>query len=114
MRACAFGAGKAEQAAEEVDVLDHGERRVEVPSQPLRHVGDAGRCPVAVRGRGHVAAEHPDRSRPAPLDAGYQRQERRFADAVRADHGRRRSAGDGERNIVEGGGVSVAVGDAVE
>ena len=39
-RATLFGA-LAEQAAEEVDVLEHAQRRVEVAAEALRHIGDA-------------------------------------------------------------------------
>ena len=39
--ALALAAVVAEQAAEEVDVLEHRQRRVEVLAQALRHVGDA-------------------------------------------------------------------------
>src|SRR6185437_6149820 len=36
-----LGRGQPEQSAEEIDVLEHGERRVEVAAEALRHVGDA-------------------------------------------------------------------------
>ena len=37
----ALGRGQSEQSAEKIDVLEHGERRVEVAAETLRHIGDA-------------------------------------------------------------------------
>ena len=53
---------EAEQAAEKIHIFVHRKGRVEVLTQPLRHVGDprAG-CPP-VPGVPHVAVEHFDRS----------------------------------------------------
>ena len=57
----------AEQAAEEVDVLGHRERRVEVLAQSLRHVGDPRADRVAVTG---MAMSPPSTStRPAWIGA---------------------------------------------
>jgi len=48
----------AEQPAEELEVLEHRQRRVEVLAQPLRHVGDTRADRAAVAGIAHVAVEH--------------------------------------------------------
>ena len=101
MRAVALVAGCAEQPAEEVDVLEDGERRVEVLAQPLRQVGDARADGVAVRGVGDVAAEHLDRARLDLAYAGDQAEQRRLADAVRADQADHASGRDVEVDVVE-------------
>src|SRR5205807_8856282 len=44
----ALAFGLAEQAAEEVEVLKYGQRRVQVAPEPLRHVGDARQARAAV------------------------------------------------------------------
>jgi hypothetical protein len=54
----ALGRGVAEQAAEEVHVLCHGQGGIQVLAQALRHVGNARAHVTAVRGLGHVAVEH--------------------------------------------------------
>jgi hypothetical protein len=54
--ALALGAAVAEQAPEEIDVLEHRQRRIQVLSQALRHVGDARERVAAVAPVGHVAA----------------------------------------------------------
>src|SRR4029077_6571251 len=55
-----LGRALAEQAAEEVDVVEHAERRIEIAAQPLRHVGNAAVTRPAMVLIRHVAVEHND------------------------------------------------------
>lgn len=52
--------GMAEEASEEVDILEDGERGVEIAAEALGHVGDLREDAVAVGRVGDVAAEHVD------------------------------------------------------
>ena len=98
-----LGGGLPEQAAEELDVLADAEIGIEVLAEALRHVGDARADRGAVRGIGHVAAEHANLPGLDLPGAGNDGQQRRLADAVGPDQpddaaGRKR-----ERDGVEGG-----------
>ncbi|OIQ64912.1 hypothetical protein GALL_535350 [mine drainage metagenome] len=65
----------AAQAAEEVQVFEYRQARIQVPAQPLRHVGDPLAHDVAMTRIRHVASEHLDA---AALDrpcSGDQRQQ---------------------------------------
>ena len=57
---CTLLTRMAEQAAEEIDVLDDRQRRVEIPAQALGHIGDAWTGRGAVSAIRHVAAQHLD------------------------------------------------------
>ena len=73
-----------EHAAEELDVFADAEVGVEVFSQPLRHIGDAGTNGGTVRGVAMSPSStvtRPDCTFARPDDA----EQRRFADAVGAD-----------------------------
>ena len=75
----------AKQPAEEVDILEHRQGRIQVLAQALRHIGDARADIVAMVGIRHIAAQRLD---PALLNgarAGDQREQAGFADSVRAD-----------------------------
>ena len=75
----------AEEAAEELHVLEDRERCVEVFPQALRHVGHArehGRAEPLVR---HVPAHYLDPSRLDRPGARYQRKQAGFAHAVGSD-----------------------------
>ena len=74
-----------EQTAEEIDILEHGERLIEVLPQSLGHVGDVRADCAAVLHAGHVPAQHLDRPALDHPCAGNERKEARFADAVRPD-----------------------------
>ena len=81
----ALGRALAEQPREEIDVLAHRQRGVEVAPQPLRHEGDARGQLLAKARVGHVAAQHAHAAALDGLDAGDDGQQGRFADAVRPD-----------------------------
>ena len=75
-----------EQATEEVDVLEHAERWVEVASEALRHIGNAAANLAQGFLVGEVLVEDDDL---AVLDLAHARDERqqsRLSDAVRPDH----------------------------
>ncbi len=99
-----------EQTAEEVEVLEHRERRIEVAPQALRHVGDARADPAAMARIGHVAAEHLDLSRLDRAGTGDQRQQARLADPVRADQPGHAARRDVDRDLVERTHLAVAQG----
>src|SRR5262249_14050321 len=50
----------AEQAAEEIDVVENAEHGIELAAQPLRHIGDTAVTGSAMRGIRHVSVEHRD------------------------------------------------------
>ena len=104
----------AEQAAVEVDVLEHAQRRVEVAAETLRHVGDARRLPRAVAPLGHVAAEHRHAAGLNPAHAGHEREQGRLADAVRPDDSDHAAGGKIERHVVEGARPAVAMRDVLQ
>ena len=109
----AFAAVKTEEAGVEVDVFVNAEGGVEVAPQSLRHVGDAVREGEAVARAGHVAVK--DAHLPA-LDAahaGDDAEQGAFANAVRADEADGRPARQGEADVVQCGGFTVAVGEVV-
>ena len=75
----------AEKPAEEVHILPHRERGIEIAPQPLRHIGDLRTNSGPVPSTAHIAAQHVKPPRlylPCP---GDQRKETRFADAIRSD-----------------------------
>src|SRR5262245_62590132 len=53
----ALGSALPEQAAEEVDVVEHAERRIEIAAQPLRHIGDTAVTRSAMGGNRHDSVE---------------------------------------------------------
>jgi hypothetical protein len=110
----ALGGALAEQAAEEIDVVEDAERRVEIAAKPLRHGGDAAVARPAMGSVRHVSVE--DRNL-AALDlahARHKREQRGLADAVRPDHPDHAPSGNIEREVVERDRFSVAVRDALE
>ena len=110
----ALQAAVPEQPPEEVDVLEHRQRRVQVLAQPLRHVGDPRAHPAAVARVGHVAAQHLD---PPGLDGarpGDQREEGGLPHAVRADHADHASGGQVEGDRIERPRPAVAQADVLQ
>ena len=49
MRAARSAGALAEQAAEEVEIFEHRQRRIQIAAEALRHIGDARRASGAVR-----------------------------------------------------------------
>ena len=110
----ALGASLAEEAGEEVDILPHAEIGVEVPAQPLRHVGDARADGVAMVPVRHVTGEHVDPSRLDPPRAGDEGEQRGLADAVRPDNRNRTAGRDLQVHPVQRGDVAIALGHALQ
>ena len=110
----ALGARVPEQAAEEVDVLEHRERRVEVLAEPLRHVGDPIRDLRAEGALAEVAAQHLDGSGLDRARAGHEAEQRRLADAVGPDQPRHAAGRDLEVDAVERERLPVPMGDGAE
>ena len=81
----ALGLVVAEEPSEEVDVLEDREGGIEVLSQSLRHIGDAGEDRLAMSCIGDIAAQHVNPPRWNDAGTGEQRQEAGFADAIRPD-----------------------------
>ncbi|MCY1451759.1 hypothetical protein D9M71_686400 [compost metagenome] len=98
----------AEQAAEEVDVLEYRQRRIQVLAQPLRHIGDARTNCAAVRPAAHVAAEHGDLAILHLPCAGDQRQQAGLADTIRADQADHAVGRNLQRDVIDRTGRAVA------
>jgi hypothetical protein len=82
----ALGPAVAEQAGEEIHVLEHGECRVQVFAEPLRHVGHPRADRATVARIGHVPPEDLDCSGLYSPGAGNQRKQAGLPDTVRPDH----------------------------
>ncbi|CAN0627283.1 protein of unknown function [Burkholderia multivorans] len=90
-----------EQTREEIDVLVHRERRVQIAPEPLRHEGDARQDRLALVAHTQVRAEHRHVALLDALHAGDDAEQRRLADAVRADQADRRVRRQRQRYVVE-------------
>ncbi len=110
----ALGLVVAEQPTEEVDVLEHRERRVEVLAQPLGHVGDARADRPAVAAVAHVAIEHADLAILHLPCAGQQRQQAGLADPVRTDQADHAVGRDLQADVVNRTRLAVAQRNAPE
>ena len=110
----ALGPLLSEQPTDEVEVLEHAERRVKVAPEALRHVGDAGEAVLPERGVPEVAAQCPHLAGLDLAHAGDQPEQGRLADAVRADESSHPTRRDLERHVVERDGLAVAVRNAFE
>ncbi len=110
----ALGRPLAEQATEEVDVLGHRQREVQVLAQPLGHVGNA-RTDRGSMGRvGDVASEHGDPALLHRAVAGDQREQARFADTVRADEPDHAAGRNIEIDPIEGDRLAIAQSDLAQ
>ena len=110
----AFGTRVTEQAPEEIDVLEHRQRGIEVLAQSLRHVGDPRTHGAAMLGIGHVAIEHVhaavlDRARP-----GDEAEQARLAHPVRPDEADHAAGRKIEIHCAEGRYSTIAVGHAAQ
>jgi len=99
----------AEEPAEEVRVLEDGERRVEVAAESLRHVGDARRHGRAEPARRHVAAERLDGARLDRARARDEPEQRGLPDTVGTDQAHDAAGGHVEIHAVEGSRLAVAM-----
>ena len=110
----ALGRVVAEEAAEEVDVLRHGERRIEVLAQALGHVGDVGTDPQSVARVGHVSAQHPHLALLDGARSGDERQQAGFSHPVGADEPYAAAGGDIEIDPVECARLAIGERDSLQ
>ncbi len=104
----------AEQTAEEVDVLEHAQRRIEIAAKPLWHIRDAAAYLLEVAIVGDVLVEHDDLADLDDLHAGDQPEQSRLSDAVRADDPDHDARRDVDRNVVERDGRAIPVRYALD
>ena len=105
---------QTKQPRVEVDILIHRQGRIQVAPQTLRHKGDAVRqIPPHVLVR-HIAAQHFHPSVLNHLHTRHQREQRRFAHAVRPDQTDRRAFRNVQRHTVKRKGFAVAVGKVLD
>src|SRR5215831_8839500 len=104
-----LGSALPEQAAEEIDVVEHAERRIEIAAQPLRHISDTAVTGSAMRGIRDVSIENGHLAALDLADAGHKPEQRRFANAIRPDHPDHAMGGNIERDVVERDRFSVPV-----
>ena len=110
----ALGSRLSEQPAEEVDILENAERRIEIAAEPLRHVGNAGAEAFEVGRLGKVAVEHHNLSALDCAHARNQGQQGGLADPVGSDHPHHLARRDFNRCIVERDRRPVTVRDVLE
>ena len=107
----ALACGQAEKAGVEVNVFINRQRRIQIAPQSLRHIGDAVRQREAVGGLAHIAAEDVQFTALDAAHTGDEREQGRFADAVRADEADGQPARQGEGKVVQRQRLAVAVGE---
>ena len=110
----AMRAVMAEQPAEEIDILEDRQCRIEIAAEALRHVGDARTDPVAVPRPGHVAAKDLDAALLQRAGTGNQGQQARLADTVRSDQPDHLPGRNVERHAVERAVPAIAERDVGE
>jgi hypothetical protein len=91
----------SKQPAEEVDILEDAEGRIEITAEPLGHIGNAGAEAFEVGRVRQVAVEYDNLPTLDCAHAGNQRQQRRLADPVRSDHPHHLARWNIDRDIVE-------------
>src|SRR5262249_27853415 len=95
--------------AEEVEVVEHAQRRIEIAAQPLRHIGDTAVTRSAMRGIRHVAVQHRDFAGLDLAHPGDEAEQGGLADAVGPDHPHHAAGGNIEGEVVEREPPPVAV-----
>src|SRR5262247_1503260 len=104
-----LGSALPEQAAEEVDVVEHAERRIEIAAQPLRHISDTTVTGSAMRGVCHVSVQHRDFAGLDLAHPGDEAEQGGLADAIGPDHSHHAAGGNIEGEVVEREPPPVAV-----
>src|SRR5262249_3841861 len=80
-----LGPALPEQAAEEVDVVEHAERRIEIAAQSLWHIRDTAVTGSAMRGIRHVSVQHRDFAGFDLAHPGDESEQGGLADTIGAD-----------------------------
>src|SRR5262249_47433489 len=104
-----LGPALPEQAAEEVDVVEHAERRIEIAAQPLRHIGDTAVTRSAMRGIRHVSVEDCDFAGLDLAHPGDEAEQGGLTDTVGPDHSHHAAGRNIEGEVVERERLTVAV-----
>src|SRR5262245_3882662 len=104
-----LGSALPEQAAEEVDVVEHAESGIEIATKALRHVGDTAVTRSAMRGIRHASVEHRDVAGLDLAHPGDEAEQGGLADAVGPDHSHHAPGGNIEGEVVEREPLTVAV-----
>src|SRR5512140_1344224 len=108
------GRTQSEQPAEEVDILEYRQARIQVASQSLGHVGDSGTDLPAVSRISHVSAQRLHRAHLDPAGAGNQSEQTRLSHSVRPDEADELTGGYFEADIPHGGHSFIAQTDIDE
>jgi len=104
-----FAAPLAEQAGEEVDVLEHAQLHRQVLAESLGHERDPRADGAAVPHVGDVATEHGHAARLDPLGSGNEAEQGRLADPVGTDEPHHAPGGNLHAEVTEGGHGAEAV-----
>ena len=100
---------QSEQSAEEIDVLEHGERRVEVAAEALRHIGDAAADVPQGLLVGDALVEDDDLAALNDLHPRDEPQQRGLANAIRPDHADHDARGNVDGDVSERDRRAIAV-----
>src|SRR4029077_7052527 len=90
------------------------ERRIEISTEPLRHIGNPANLRIAIRRVGHVAVEHDDSALLDYTNAGDETEQRGLAGAVRPDHSDHLAGGDIQGDIVKRKRFAITMGNAFD
>src|SRR6478672_8657508 len=97
-----------------IDVLKDAQRRIEVATKALWHIGDASNLRSAESFVGHVTFKHRDMALLNNADTRDQSQHCRLTDSVRTDHSDHATGGDFNSNIVERNRFPIVVGNVLD
>src|SRR5262245_1946851 len=97
-----------------IDVLKYAQRRIEIATKALWHIGDASNLRGAVGFVSHITVKHRDTALLNNAHARDQSQQRRLTDSVRTDHSDHTTGGDLNSNVVEGNRFPIAMGNVLD
>ena len=97
-----------------INVFIHRQSGIKIAPQTLRHKGNAVRQRLARLLIGHIAAKHVYLPALNDFHARNQRKQRRFAHAIRPDQAHGGARRQRKRNIAQGFGFAVAVGNGID
>jgi hypothetical protein len=99
----------SEQAPEKIHIFSYRQRRIEIAAQALWHVSDAPAHPAAASRPCHIAAQHHDAPLLNPGSTDNQGQQRRLADAVRANESCNTRSRNSELRYIEHQRLAIAM-----
>src|SRR5215469_9313397 len=97
-----------------IDVFKAAQRRIQIPPEALRHIGDTRTLCGAMGFVGHIAAEDRDAALLNDPNTGDQPQQGRLADAVRTDQADHATSRDLNTHVVERDRRPIAMGDVLD